>query len=82
MGAVSNHVANPSRRTLTRAPQDEVNRWRQVSTYSSFSTSRSVGNSFIHSSAIAIVPTPPSTAAGIDAEQRGGDAAFELAELV
>ena len=33
--------------------------------YSSFSTSRSVGNSFIHNSAIAIVPTPPSTAAGI-----------------
>src|SRR5450755_2007913 len=32
--------------------------------YSSRSTSRSVGNSFIHNSAIAIVPRPPSTAAG------------------
>ena len=33
--------------------------------YSSRSTLRSVGNSFIHNSAIAMVPTPPSTAAGI-----------------
>src|SRR5213596_1145458 len=33
-------------------------------TYSSRSTFRSVGNSFIHNSAIAMVPTPPSTAAG------------------
>ena len=32
--------------------------------HSSFSTCRSVGNSFIQSSAIAMVPTPPSTAAG------------------
>src|SRR5450432_1905593 len=39
--------------------------WTKLLFHSSRSTLRSVGNSFIHNSATAIVPTPPSTAAGI-----------------
>ena len=44
--------------------RSEVNELARRAPYSSRSTFRSVGNSFIHNSAIAIVPTPPSTAAG------------------